>query len=70
MLLLDLSKLKELAEDKINLTEKLNIVLGREENIAGTRENPGYQHFLVFLPCFQKASFPGPLNLFLEKDVQ
>ena len=28
------------------------------ENIVGKRENAGYQHFLLFPQCFQKASFP------------
>ena len=29
------------------------------ENIMGKVENAGYQHFLYFPQCFQKASFPG-----------
>ena len=29
------------------------------ENIVGKGENAGYQHFLLFLQCFEKASFPG-----------
>ena len=32
---LDWSKFKELADDKINVTEKLKFVLGRVENIVG-----------------------------------
>ena len=52
---LDWSKLKELADGKIKLTEKLQFVLGRVENIVGKGENAGYQHFLLFLQCFQKA---------------
>ena len=28
----------------------------REENIVGKGENAGYQHFLLFPRCFQKAS--------------
>ena len=31
--------------------------LSREENIVGKGENAGYQHFLLFPQCFQKASF-------------
>ena len=31
----------------------------REENIVGKGENAGYQHFLLFLQSFQKASFKG-----------
>ena len=33
-------------------------VFDREENIVGKGENAGYQHFLLFPQCFQKASFP------------
>ena len=32
-------------------------VFDRVENIVGKGENAGYQHFLLFLQCFQKASF-------------
>ena len=28
------------------------------ENIVGKGENAGYQHFLLFQQCFEKASFP------------
>ena len=28
------------------------------ENIVGKGENAGWQHFLLFPHCFQKASFP------------
>ena len=31
----------------------------RVENIVGKGKNAGYQHFLLFPQCFQKASFPG-----------
>ena len=57
---LDWSNLKELADNNINATEKLKFVLGRVENIVGKGENAGnYQHFLLFLPGFQKDSFLG-----------
>ena len=42
--LLDLSKLKAFAEDKINMSEKLKFVLGRVENTMGKGEKAGYQH--------------------------
>ena len=32
------------------------------ENIVGKGENAGYQHFLLFPQCFQKASFSGSLK--------
>ena len=33
-------------------------VFDRVENIVGKGENAGYQHFLLFPQCFQKASYP------------
>ena len=60
---LDLSKLKALADEKLNVTEKLKFVLGRIENIVGKGENAGYQHFLLLLQCFQKASFSQSLKV-------
>ena len=57
--ILDWFKLKAFADDKMKPTEKLKFVLGRVENTVGKGENAGYQHFLLFLQCFQKASFSG-----------
>ena len=59
----DLSKLKAFADDKLNVTQNLKFVWGRLENIAGKGENAGYQHFLLFLQCFQKFSFSGSLKV-------
>ena len=44
--ILDWSKFKELADDKINVTEKVTLGFGRIENIVGKGENA---------ECFQKA---------------
>ena len=33
-------------------------VFDRVENILGKEENSGYQHFLLFPQCSEKASFP------------
>ena len=55
--MLDWSKFKALADDKINLTHNLYFILGRAENILQKGENAGHQHFLLFPKCFQKASF-------------
>ena len=55
--ILNWSKLKAFADDKISVTEKLKLVLGRVENIVGKGENAGYQHFHLFLQRFQKFSF-------------
>ena len=53
-LFLDWSKLKALiADDKINMTEKLEFVLGQIEKIVGKGENACYQHFLLYPQCFQ-----------------
>ena len=41
---------------KINPTQKLKSVMEKVENFVGEGENVGYQHFLLFLQCFQKAS--------------
>ena len=38
---------------KQNVNEILSV---RIENIVGKGENAGYQHFLLFPQCFQKAS--------------
>ena len=51
--ILGLYKLKALADNNINLTENLKLVLERIENIVGKGENAGYQHFLLFPQCFQ-----------------
>ena len=59
--ILDLSKLKAFADDKINVTQKMKIKLGRVENIVGKGENAGHQHFLLFPQCFQKVSYSGSL---------
>ena len=51
--ILDQSKFKAFADDKIKVTQKLKFVLRRTENIAGKGENAGYQHFLLFPQCYQ-----------------
>ena len=61
--ILDLSKLKAFADDKINVTEKLKFLLGRVENIARKGDNAGYQHCLLFPQCFQKATLSGSLKV-------
>ena len=61
--ILDWSKLKAFADDKINVNEVLKIGLGRLENIVGKGENAGNQHFLLFPHCFQKPSISGSLKV-------
>ena len=60
--ILDWTKLKAFADDKINVTEKLKFVLGKVENVVGKGENAGYQHFLLYPQCFQKASYTESLT--------
>ena len=57
--ILDQIKFKALADDKINVTEKFKIVLGREENLLRKGENAGYQYFLLFPKCFEKLPSSG-----------
>ena len=61
--ILDWSKFKGLADDKINVTQNLKFVLGRIENILGKEENAGYQYFLLSPQCFQNACFSGLLKV-------
>ena len=61
--ILDLSKFKAFADDKIKVTQKFKFTFRRIENIVGKGENAGYQHFLLFPQCFQKLSFPEVLKV-------
>ena len=54
---------KAFADDKMIVTQKLKFVLGRLENMVGKGENAGYRHFLLFLQCFLKLSFPEVLRV-------
>ena len=53
--ILDQSKLKAIADDTSKVIQMANFVLDRIENIVGKEENAGYQYFLLFPQCFQKA---------------
>ena len=56
--IVDWSKLKAFADDKIIVTEKkITFVFERIENMVGEGENAGDQHFLLFPTCFQKDSY-------------
>ena len=61
--ILDWSKLKAFADDKMNVNQKLKFDTGRVENIVGKGEKAGYQHFLLFPQCFQMASFSESLKV-------
>ena len=53
--ILGLPKLKAFAGYKSNFTQNIKVVFHRIENIVGKEENAGYQNFLLFPQCFQKA---------------
>ena len=59
--ILDVPKLKAFADDKTNVAQMMIYVFDRVKNIVGKGENAGYQHFLLFPQCFQKASVLGGL---------
>ena len=55
LLKIDLSELKGCAEDILNVTQMMECDFNEVRNIVGKGENAGYQHFLLFPPCFQNA---------------
>ena len=63
--ILDWSKFKTFADNKINVAENLKFVLERVENTVGKGDNAGYHHFLLFLQCFQKPSLSGSLKVWI-----
>ena len=56
---MNLTNLKAHTKDKSNVTQMFGLFFHRKENNVGKGENAGYQHFLLFPQCFQKASSPG-----------
>ena len=52
-MILDVTKLKAFADDKINEAQMMISVFDRVENIVGKGENAGPKHFLLFPQCFQ-----------------
>ena len=63
---MDCPKLKALADDKIDVNEKLIFLMGKVENIVGKGENVGYKHFLLFLQCFLNLSLSASLKVVSE----
>ena len=55
--ILDWTKLKAFADNKINVAEMMIFLSDRVENIVGKGENAGFQHFLLFPQYFQKGFF-------------
>ena len=60
--ILEWSKFKAFADDKIHVGLELKTVYGRLGNISGKEENAGYQHFLLFPQCFQKSFLLGVIK--------
>ena len=61
--LLDMTKLKAFADNKLNFDKMTISLLDRVENTEGKGENAGYQHFLLFPRCFHKPSSVGYLKV-------
>ena len=57
--ILDWSKLKAFADDKIIVVQKLNFVDGRVKNIVEKGEKACYQHIFIYSQCFQKSFILG-----------
>ena len=53
--ILDQSKLKAIADEKLKVIQLAKFVLDKTENIVGKEENAGYKHFLLFPQCFQNT---------------
>ena len=51
----------------MNVTKKMKFLSESVENTVGKGENAGYQHFLLFPQCFQKASFYGSLKVVIVR---
>ena len=49
------TKFKAFTDDRSNFAKMTISVYDRIENNVGKGENADYQHFLLFLQCFQKA---------------
>ena len=57
--ILDQSNMKDFADDKINMTYKMNFVIERVENIVRKGENAVYQHLLLLPQCFKRPLCQG-----------
>ena len=57
------SKLKAFADNNLRFAKITISVWDSGEKIVGKGENAGYQHFLLFPQCFQKASIWGSLKV-------
>ena len=51
----------------MNVNKKYRHAFARVESIVGKGESAGYQHFLLFPQCFQKAIYYGFLMWALQE---
>ena len=61
--ILDITKLKGFADDKLSVTKMTISFFDRVENTVRKGENAGYQHFLLFRQRFPKPSSLGLLKV-------
>ena len=50
--------MKTFADHKSKVLRMINFVSDRVENIVEKGENAGYQHYLLYPQCFQRAFLP------------
>ena len=58
--ILDQTKLKPFADNKLNVTKMIIFVFDGVEKHCGKKRNCLYKQFLLFPQCFRKAYFPDP----------
>ena len=63
--ILDESKLKVFADNKIKVAKIKTFVFDRVENTVEKEENVGYQQFLLFPRCFQRTFYSGSLKAWI-----
>ena len=61
--ILDMTKLKAFADDKLKVVKMEIFIFDRVENTVGKGENAVYKHFLLFPQCFPKPSCLGSLKV-------
>ena len=60
---LDMTKLKEFADDRFDVAKIKISLCDRVENTLGEEENAGYRHLLLFPQCFPKPSSLGSFKV-------
>ena len=56
-------QIESICRRQFKCESKLKFALGMVKNIVEKGENAGYQHFLLFPQCFQKAFLFGSLKV-------